>query len=185
MIVRLQKNLIGEVRWRSRPTGVRRITPKRMKPMTARISRRNSCAAILNTATNMLKPLTLRHSRRVVWPGTGGWSFAADPDLPAHHLPIVWHPSTAASVIVLRPAPFPCDGCSQAEIVGDMDIAAEHRDDEGWHLVLSTAKRRYRLNICGETTETEPLAYVLPGDAFWETRQAAVSDFHEHCISDM
>ena len=62
-----------------------------------------------------------------------------------------------------------------------MDIAAEHRDDEGRHLVLSTAKRRYRLNICGETTETEPLAYVLPGDAFWETRQAAVSDFHEHC----
>jgi hypothetical protein len=62
-----------------------------------------------------------------------------------------------------------------------MDIAAEHRDEEGLHLVLSTAKRRYRLNICGETTETEPLAYVLPGDAFWETRQAAVSDFHEHC----
>ena len=61
-----------------------------------------------------------------------------------------------------------------------MDIAAEHRDDEGRHLVLSTAKRRYRLNICGETTETEPLAYVLPSDAFWETRQAAVSDFHEH-----
>mgnify|MGYP003615947677 FL=1 len=62
-----------------------------------------------------------------------------------------------------------------------MNIAAQHRDEEGRHLVLSTAKRRYRLNICGETTETEPLAYVLPGDAFWETRQAAVSDFHEHC----
>lgn len=29
-----------------------------------------------------------------------GWSFAADPDLPAHHLPIIWHPSTAASVIL-------------------------------------------------------------------------------------
>lgn len=81
----------------------------------------------------------------------------------------------------MRPAPFPCDGCSQAEIVGSMNIAAQHRDEEGRHLVLSTAKRRYRLNICGETTETEPLAYVLPGDAFWETRQAAVCDFHDHC----
>lgn len=62
-----------------------------------------------------------------------------------------------------------------------MNIAAEHRDEKGRHLVLSTGKRRYRLSICGETTETEPLAYVLPCDAFWETRQAAVSDFHEHC----
>jgi Uncharacterized conserved protein (DUF2285) len=59
-----------------------------------------------------------------------------------------------------------------------MNIATEHRDDEGWHLVLSAGKRRYRLNICGETTEAEPLAYVLPGDAFWETRQAAASAFH-------
>jgi len=61
-----------------------------------------------------------------------------------------------------------------------MDIATEHRDDQGWHLVLSAGKRRYRLNICGQTTEGEPLAYVLPGDKFWETRQAAVSAFHGH-----
>jgi hypothetical protein len=61
-----------------------------------------------------------------------------------------------------------------------MNIAAEHRDEEGRHLVLSAGMRRYRLNICGQTTEAEPLAYVLPGDTFWETRQAAVSAFHGH-----
>ena len=61
-----------------------------------------------------------------------------------------------------------------------MNIAAEHRDEEGRHLVLSTGRRRYRLNICGETSAFETLAYVLPGDAFWETRQAAVSAFHGH-----
>lgn len=61
-----------------------------------------------------------------------------------------------------------------------MNIATEHRDDEGRHLVLSAGKRRYRLNICSETTEAEPLAYVLTGDAFWETRQAAVTAFHSH-----
>jgi hypothetical protein len=61
-----------------------------------------------------------------------------------------------------------------------MNIAAEHRDEEGRHLVLSAGKRRYRLTICGETTADEPLAYILPGDAFWETRQAAVTAFHCH-----
>ena len=61
-----------------------------------------------------------------------------------------------------------------------MNIATEHRDEEGRHLVLSAGKRRYRLNICGKMTEAEPLAYVLPGDALWETRQAAVSAFHCH-----
>jgi len=61
-----------------------------------------------------------------------------------------------------------------------MNIATEHRDEEGRHLALSAGKRRYRLTICGETTEDEPLAYVLPGDAFWETRQAAVTAFHGH-----
>jgi hypothetical protein len=61
-----------------------------------------------------------------------------------------------------------------------MNIATEHRDVEGRHLVLSAGKRRYRLTICGEATADEPLAYVLPGDTFWETRQAAVSVFHGH-----
>lgn len=57
---------------------------------------------------------------------------------------------------------------------------ADHRDDDGRHLILSTRQRRYRLNISGETSDNDPLAYVLPGDAHWQTRQAAVSAFHEH-----
>ena len=147
--------------------------------MIVRTSRRNFCAAILNTVTNMLGPLTQRRSRASVWPGTGGWSFAADPDPSPTRRPAIWEPSVAAAILQLRPDPSASRGCDARTIVGDAAIVGQHTEGAQLHIVLASSGRRHRLTIIGNPLDAEPLAYILPTDSFWELRRAAMSAFHE------
>ena len=135
--------------------------------MTGWISRRNSCAAIPPTGANMPPPGAARGPpprRSAASRGTGGWSFAPNPDHSAAEAPALWHPRACALVAIAEPAPAGIAAARLAELVRSDRVATEIIGPREWHLVLLLAGRRYRLAIrC--CAGNEELAYICPADA--------------------
>lgn len=148
--------------------------------MIARISRRNSCAAIPPTGANMLPRGAARGHRArpsAAWRATGGWSFAPDPDHSAAEAPALWHPGACALVAVAQPAPAGLAAARLAELVRSDRVATEIIGLREWHLVLLLAGRRFRVAIrC--CAGNEELAYICPADAQGGFRLALAAALH-------
>ena len=109
--------------------------------------------------------------------GTGGWSFAIDPEHSAADAPAIWHPQACALVAMAAPAPLGFAATRLADLAVLSDVAAEAIDPVYWHLVLAAGGRRYRLSI--EHGGGDPaLAFSCPIDGGGAARLAIASALH-------
>lgn len=147
--------------------------------MIARISRKNSCGARRPIARNMpTRSAALALLARFACSrGTGGWSFAFDPEHSAADAPALWHPHACALVTIAAPATPGFAAARLADIAILSGIAAEAIDPVRWHLVLVLGGRRYRLSIEHRGTDAA-LAYICAADEAGAARLAVASALH-------
>lgn len=110
-------------------------------------------------------------------PGTGGWSFALDPEHSAADAPALWRPQDCALVTIAAPAPPGFAAARLADIAVVSGIAAEVIDPSHWHLVLAVDGRRYRLSIEHGGADAA-LAYACAADEAGAARLAVASALH-------
>lgn len=141
--------------------------------MIAQISRRSSSAGTRATALPIAPPPRPagRAPRSAGSPGTGGWSFAFNPDASAEHAPALWRPDLCPSIAIVAPAPSGFPGPALSDVAASAEIAAELIAHREWHIVLAIGGRRVRLWIADCLCD-ESLAYVVPADGHVPERQA-------------
>lgn len=165
---------LGRYAWNPSAIGGLQIFWRYLNDMTVRILRRNFSVATRAIAPPTGRPLRLdgRAPRFAGSPGTGGWSFAVDPDSSAENAPALWRPELCPSIAIAAPAPSGFAGPAVSDVLASGTIAAEFLAHREWHLVIATDGYHLRLWVA-DCLANEALAYIVPSDGHVPERQAA------------
>ena len=130
----------------------------------ARTSPGNSSAGRPDTNGIATAPRDGRTREETAWPTAGGCDFLADPAPRATEADVFWHPDELWSVVVLTAASTrpQAPAISLATLPGTL---VRREADDGIHILVGKGPAAHQLWLVNPTTDTTPLAALVPLDA--------------------
>jgi hypothetical protein len=113
-------------------------------------------------------------------PSAGAWSFPFDPEIAVDAAPILWRPELVPVAVLLAPVPNGFDAARIAVLEAEQPQRT-HDGPDGRHILLDDVAGPHQL-WCFETDAQQRLGVLIPLDADFRLRLAAVQRLHRRMI---
>jgi len=113
-------------------------------------------------------------------PDAGAWSFPFDPQTSVADAPILWRPELVPVAVLLAPVPKGFDAARVA-VLDVEQPQRTHDGPDGRHILLDDVTGPHQL-WCFETDPRQRLGVLIPLDADFRLRLAAVQRLHRRMI---
>ena len=115
-----------------------------------------------------------------ILPTAGAWSFPFDPEIAVDAAPILWHPELVPVAVLLAPVPNGFDAARIAVLDAEQPQRT-HDGPDGRHVLIDDPAGPHQL-WCFETDAQQRLGVLIPLDADFRLRLAAVQRLHRRMI---